>query len=124
VGEPTMDPFNDDFLHEHVHRYIFQHLTGKDLLKMSEVSTSWNEVAENQKIGDKVRLTLNVNSKTVEDLKILEGSSRDYKTMTMEFDYFEHSTIVSKLKNVAGIRDYEEDEALYEDALWTTSVKD
>jgi hypothetical protein len=79
-----LDPFNSDVLHEHVYCYITQHLTGEDLLKISEVSTSWNEIAENQNIGDKVLLYIDLYSMTDKDLKIIEESSREYKTVWME----------------------------------------
>ena len=62
-----MDPLDSEILHEHVHHYIAQHLTGKDLLAMSEVSMSWNEFAEGQKIGDKVRLKVDLKRISAED---------------------------------------------------------
>jgi hypothetical protein len=83
VKEMTLDPFNSELLHEHVYCNIIQHFTCKDLLKMSEVSTSWNEIAD-KRIADKVRFTLKLHLLTAKDLKILRESSRAYKTVKME----------------------------------------
>jgi hypothetical protein len=94
MKEATMDPFNPDVLGKSFYGYITQHFTGKDLLKMLEVSTSWNEIAEDQKIGDKVRLNLKLHSMTEEELQILDRSSRVYKTVTLEFDIAQRLTHV------------------------------
>jgi hypothetical protein len=77
-----MDPLVSEILHEDVHPYIAQHLTGKDLLAMSEVSKSWNKFTYNH-IGDKVRLNFNSDSISTEDFKIIVSSSRSYKDVSV-----------------------------------------
>jgi hypothetical protein len=89
---------------------MIQHFTGKDLLKMSEVSMSWNEIAENQKIGEKVRLNLKLYSMTDEELKIIKDSSREYKTVTMEFNILERfadlQTLSYDMENLYSFSNY------------------
>jgi hypothetical protein len=82
-GSP-IDPFDSKVLHKSVYRYIAQHLTGMDLLAVSEVSTTWNEVAESNNIGDKVRLKFNADALSVEDFKIMTSSSRKYTDVSMK----------------------------------------
>jgi hypothetical protein len=82
--EASLDPLDSEILPKRVHGYITQHLTGKDLLAMSEVSTTWNEVAESNKIGDKVRLKFNADALSVEDFKIMTSSARKYKEVSMK----------------------------------------
>jgi hypothetical protein len=82
--EPSMDPLDTEILHEHVHCYIAQHFTGKDLLAMSEVSKSWNKFAESHKIGDKVHLKLDSNSIRQRICQI--KSRRDYKEVSITCD--------------------------------------
>lgn len=79
-----MDPFNSEVLHEHVHRYIAQHFSGKDFLTMSEVLTSWNEFAKSKTIENKVRLKLDLNEMNDKDFTIVEKSSRNYKEVSIE----------------------------------------
>jgi hypothetical protein len=96
-----MNPFNSDVLDKSFYGFIIQHFTGKDLLKMSEVSKSWNEIAEDQNIGDKVRLNLKLYSMTDEELKILERSSRIYKSVAMEFNSAQRLTAIEQLSDDA-----------------------
>jgi hypothetical protein len=89
---------------------------------MSEVSTSWNNIAEDQKIGDKVRLTLHIHSMTDEELEILEGSSRIYKTVTMLFNFLEYSQFRSNVMLLRTIKNYERAlESLFE-LRWKLSL--
>lgn len=75
-----MDPFDCSVLYEDVHRFIYQHLTTKDLLKISEVSTSWYEMTK-QKIVNKVRLKINLFSLTEKDVEVLDATDRIYKAV-------------------------------------------
>jgi hypothetical protein len=80
-----MDPFDSKTLHEDVYCYITQHLDGKDVLAISEVSTTWNQIAEN-KIGDKVHLKLDLDSMKAKDFSTITQTSRAYKKVSLESD--------------------------------------
>jgi hypothetical protein len=82
--EASMDPFDSEILHEDVHPYIAQHFNGKDLLTMSEVSTSWNEFAEGKKIGDKVRLKIDMGAMQTGNFKTIAGDPRTYKDVSVD----------------------------------------
>jgi hypothetical protein len=78
----SMDPFDSKTLHEDVYCYITQHLDGKDVLAISEVSTTWNQIAEN-KIGDKVHLKLDLDSMKAKDFSTITQTSRAYKKVSL-----------------------------------------
>jgi hypothetical protein len=69
-------------IHEDVQGLIMQHLTGKDLLRMSEVSPAWKNVLSSR-IAEKVRLNFAEESPDYENLKMLVESPREYKAMAV-----------------------------------------
>jgi hypothetical protein len=79
-----MNPFDSEILHEEVHPCIAQHFTGRDLLTMSEVSTSWNEFAESKKFRDKIRLKIDMHAMKIENFKTITSSSRTFKDVSVD----------------------------------------
>jgi hypothetical protein len=51
---------------------------------MSEVSTTWNKLAESKNIGDKVQLEFEVEEISVEDFKTIANSSRNYTNVSIK----------------------------------------
>jgi hypothetical protein len=81
--EGIFDPFDAEILHSDVHDLIKQHFSGKDLLKISEVSPVWCDMVET-KIVDKVKLRCVNRHYEVDKEKIYEQilkSNREYKEM-------------------------------------------
>jgi len=75
-----MDPFNK--LHEDLHPFIFQCMSGRDLLTMTEVSTLWKEIVEKEgKLEKKVRLRLDTAKPKEENLVALHESRRKYEVI-------------------------------------------
>lgn len=85
----TSDPFCH--LHSDVYSLITQHLKGSDLLKMSEVSSSWYNMTLDMKITKKIQLNCDMSpekskSDKIEFIKSMKKSSREYRSLMVAFD--------------------------------------
>jgi len=71
------DPFVK--LHEYIHPFIIQYMSGRDLLAMTEVSPLWKEIVEKEgKLEKKLRLKIDFGELEDEDLAALHESHRQY----------------------------------------------
>lgn len=83
VAEPlnpkSTDPF--EMLHEDVHNQILSHLSFRNLLTISGVSSKWFQLTSH-KTADKVKLNFKITGK--DNFKEIMNVSRNYKTIVMD----------------------------------------
>jgi hypothetical protein len=82
-----LDPFENALI-EDLQDLVFQHLTGKEVKQIYEVSPLWNEIASASKTcGDKLRLTIDYEGGSVHDkLQIISKNERKYKSLLIHLN--------------------------------------
>lgn len=80
--EKCLDPFENAPI-EDLQELVFQHLTGKEVKQIYQVSPLWNEIASASKTcGDKFQLRLNHEIISIQDkLKVILNNGRKYGTL-------------------------------------------
>jgi F-box domain len=83
-GKKSLDPLSSR-LTKKIYSLILQHLSGSDLLNLSEVSREFYQlVAESERAMDKIQLVINEGSDRVFKWTDLENSKRCYKTLKVK----------------------------------------
>jgi hypothetical protein len=90
----SLDPLDSTVIHDHVHDLITQHLSGEDLLQMSEVSPNWNRILSSQ-IARKNRLNFIDDNPSYEKLQLLFNSFRNYKAMAVSTSNFTLANLIA-----------------------------
>jgi hypothetical protein len=80
--EKRLDPFETALI-EDLQDLVFQHLTGKEVKKIYEVSPLWNEIASaSKKCGDKLKLIIDDEGDSIRDkLQIISKNGRKYGSL-------------------------------------------
>lgn len=103
-ADNCMDPFDVEVLPFDVHRFIWQHLNGADLLKISEVSRQWNEKVETSKgFIEKIKLSIThipmhqgfraCETLPQHDVDVILQSKRNYANFEMKYLLLESYTL-------------------------------
>jgi len=112
-GEMKYDPFVK--LHEYIHPFILQYMSGRDLLTMTEVSSLWKEIVEKEgKLEKKVRLNVNFDKAGDKDRAAIHESRRKYEVIDVAYAKKDKNACVQLIqKFAASVTDLSMDETIY-----------